>query len=387
MENAENAIKRRLFMKTAKKILAGILSLTLALSIVACGASGGDAKSGDAEKIDVVVTSFYIYDWVRNVIGEDNENIDLKLLVDSGVDFHSYQPTTGDIAEIISADLFIYNGGHSDEWVNDLLADPVNEELITLNLMDSIEDRLVMEETIEGMQDDGHDHTEDEHDHAEDEHDHAEDEHDHAEDEHDHAEDEHDHTEDEHDHTEDEHDHVHADEHIWLSLLNAIELVANIEDVISDIDSANAETYESNAASYISELETLEAEYVKVVEDARNDTILVADRFPFRYLIEDYDLNYYAAFSGCSAETEASFETMAFLTDKVETEINLNRVIILEGSPDDLATTIIDNTTERSGEILVMNSLQSVTSDQLEEGLTYLSVMDENLGALMTVLL
>ncbi len=341
----------------------------------------------NAEPLKIVTTTFPIYDWVRNIVG-DSENIEVSILIDNGVDLHSYQATSQDVAEIANADMFVYNGGDSDVWVEEVLASQDMQNIQVVNLMDELGDGVKMEEYVEGMQESehAHDHEEDEHDHAEeDEHDHAEeDEHDHAEDEHDHAE------EDEHDHAEDEHDHDeeatgHADEHIWLSLRNAQNLCEALVEEIRAIDPTNATMYSDNAEKYIAELGDLDTIFENELSALENDILMVVDRFPFRYLVDDYDISYYAAFPGCSAETEASFETVVFLSEKI-TELTLGKVVILENSSEDIASTIIQTSGQQNVEIVTLNSMQSITAEQIESGVTYMSIMDTNLVALKNAL-
>ncbi|MBQ8136912.1 MAG: zinc ABC transporter substrate-binding protein, partial [Clostridia bacterium] len=262
-----------------KKLLAAIAALMLLLTCLVTPASLAE------EKISVVTTIFPIYDWVREVAGDQLSNIDMTLLLDNGVDLHSYQPTAQDILKISTADLFIYVGGESDEWVETVLATAMNPDMRTINLVEAMGDDIKAEEIVEGM----------EHEHKE----------------------------------EDEHEHEHgeeADEHVWLSLRNAQKLVQVIANALGAINTANAGIYQANAAAYIEKLAALDAEYQAAVDRAAFKTVLFGDRFPFRYLVDDYGLSYYAAFSGCSAESEASFQTIVFLAQKVD-ELGLPAVL------------------------------------------------------------
>ena len=369
-----------------KKILAFMLSLMLLIGLVPCT---GFAES---KPVTVVTTIFPIYDWARQIIGE-NENTNLVLLLDNDVDLHSYQPSAQDIMTISTADLFIYVGGESDEWVEDVLESAMNPELVSISLTEAMGEDLKLEEIVEGME---HEHDHDhEHDHEEDEehdHDHDEDEgHDHEEEEHDHDED-HDHEEEhdeDHDHDEEhDHDHEHEeeyDEHVWLSLRNARKLTAAIAKALAGIDAANADAVLANAADYDAKLQELDARYAEVVENASLKTVLFADRFPFRYLTDDYGLTYFAAFTGCSAESEASFATIAFLAGKAD-ELNLPAVLTIEGGNYKIADTVIATAKKADRKVLTMNSMQSVTAEDVENGMTYLSMMEENLTALKEAL-
>ena len=200
----------------------------------------------------------------------------------------------------------------------------------------------------------------------------------------------HEHEEDEkhdHEHEEgEEHDHEHeSDEHVWLSLRNTQVLVSAIADSLGVVDSANADTYQTNAAAYNEKLSALDAEYAAAVDAASVKTVLFGDRFPFRYLVDDYGLNYYAAFAGCSAETEASFETILFLAEKVN-ELDLSSVLTIESSDGKIADTIIQSTNDKDQQVLVLDSMQSTTSEDVRDGAAYLSIMENNLEVLKEAL-
>ena len=352
------------------------------------------------EKFKITTTVFPVYDWTKNIVGDESPNVDIEMLMNSGIDLHSYQPTAEDIVNINSSDVFIYVGGVSDGWVEDVLAQSTNEDLVTINLMEVLGDRVLSDDLIPGMQESehGHEHEiEEEHDHkheAEEEHNHnheheAEEDHNHeheheAEEDHDNEhEDGHDHeheAEEDHNH---EHEHVHPDEHIWLSLENASIITKEISQVLSQ-ETGN-EVYLQNATQYITELDELDEQYEMQLEKADTKTLLFGDRFAFRYLVEDYDLDYYGAFSGCSAETEASFETITFLSKKVD-ELGLEAVIELESSGHEIAQTIVNNTKNKDQEVLTLDSLQSITQKEIEEGTTYMSVMKSNLEVLVDAL-
>ncbi len=190
---------------------------------------------------------------------------------------------------------------------------------------------------------------------------------------------------------EEEHDHDHDeegpeyDEHVWLSLKNASVLVQSISDALGKIDPDNADKYSSNASAYNEKLDELDSKYQAAISDAPVNTVLFGDRFPFRYLTDDYGLDYYAAFVGCSAETEASFETITFLAKKLD-ELGLKAVLTIEGSDHRIAETIIQNTNEKNQQILTMDSMQSTTSKDVAGGSTYLSIMEKNLSVLTEAL-
>ena len=325
-----------------KNIVTLALVLTLAVSsLVACGSvknSHLQSSSNEDVKYEIVCTIFPIYDWVKNIVG-DNDNVNVTLLLDQGTDIHSFQPTTADIALISDADMFIYVGGESDEWAEDAASEAVNKKQIAVNLMEILDDEVVEEEIKEGMQAEEEDSKEDE---------------------------------------------VEYDEHVWLSLKNAQTIVSQLTDKISEMDEANQETYVQNSAMYMSQLASLDAQYQAVINIASQNTLLFADRFPFRYLVEDYNLDYYAAFVGCSAETEASFETIAFLAEKLK-ELGLSKVLIIENSDGKIADTVIEQS-GTSATKAVLNSMQSVTADDVKDGITYISIMQDNLEVLKEAL-
>ncbi|MBR3082672.1 MAG: zinc ABC transporter substrate-binding protein [Clostridiales bacterium] len=342
-----------------KKILALMLAAFMAVgSMTACSSAAGKATK-DNKKIKIVTTIFPEYDWVMNVLGDKASDADVTMLLDKGVDLHSFKPSAEDILKVSTCDLFVYVGGESDKWVEGALKEATNKNMITINLMNVLGDSVKEEEIVEGMQgEDDHDHDHDEdHDHDGD-HDH------------------------EHEH---EHDEVEYDEHVWLSLRNASALVKSISEALQKIDAANAETYKKNAETYTGKLSALDADYKKAVEGASNKTVLFGDRFPFRYMTDDYGLKYYAAFVGCSAESEASFETIVFLSKKVD-ELSLPAVLTIEGKDHRIAKTIVDNTQKKDQKILSLDSMQSTTMEDVKNGASYLKIMESNLSVLKEAL-
>lgn len=333
------------------RILAlGITGVLAASMLSGCGTSLASSNTGDNTenaKYSVVASTFPSYDWVKELT-EGTENFDITYLASSGVDLHSYQASATDIAEIGTSDLFIYVGGESDGWAEDALDTATNANLISINMMDELSDSIVEEEVVEGME-------------AEEESEEADTE------------------------SADEAEEVEYDEHVWLSLKNAQTLVSSISDALQQIDPEEADTIAANAQSYLASLQDLDNQYQETVDAASTKTVLFGDRFPFRYLVDDYGLDYYAAFVGCSAESEASFETITFLADKVDS-LGLNTILTIENSDQKIAETIRDNTASQDQEILVMDSLQSVSQDQIDEGKTYLDTMTSNLDVLKAAL-
>ncbi len=347
-----------------KKITALLLAL-----FVLVGALAGCGKQNDTNKTDklsIVTTIFPEYDWVREILGDKADNAEITMLLDNGVDLHSYQPTADDIVKISDCDLFIYVGGESDGWVEDALRNAANRNMKVINLLEVLGDSVKTEEIVEGMQEE-HEH-EDAHAHDDaEEHEHEDAE-------------EHEHEDaEEHEHEEE------ADEHVWLSLKNAKMLVRVISKALQELDPNNKDIYAANADAYVKKLSALDADYQAAVDAASNKTILFGDRFPFRYLVDDYGLRYYAAFVGCSAETEAGFETISFLAKRVD-EWKLPCVLTIEGAQHKIAETIVRNTTAKNQKVLTMDSMQSTTTQDVKNGTTYLSVMEKNLSVLKEAL-
>ena len=335
-----------------KKFISVLLITVMALmSFSACengGAGTSDrTESGtddSAKKIKVVTTIFPEYDWVRQIAGDRTSDMNTIMLLDNGVDLHSYQPTADDIANISDCDLFIYVGGESDAWVDDALKNAVNKDMKVIDLLDVLGNSIKEEEVVEGMQ-----------------------------------------AEEEEPEEGGEEEGSEYDEHVWLSLRNAEALCKAIEEDLAKIDPNSAEVYQKNNEAYTEKLSALDKKYRSVVDASANKTLLFGDRFPFRYLVDDYGLKYYAAFVGCSAETEASFATVKFLAEKVD-ELGLKNVMTIEKSDQKIAKTIIENTKSKDRNILTLDSMQSVTSDDVKNGTTYLSIMESNLEVLKEAL-
>ena len=353
-------------------------SATSSTSNKSTASTTSENKTDDAnKKLSVVCTIFPEYDWIRELVGDKKDNYEITYLLDKGVDLHSYQPTAEDIAKIANCDLFVYVGGESDGWVKDALKESKNDKMQVVNLLETLGTNVKEEEVVEGMQEeDEHDHDHGKKEDADHDHEDADHEHEHKED----ADHDHDHEEDGH-----HHDEVEYDEHVWLSLRNATSLVNELAVRLQTIDPENKDYYASTAASYTAKLGDLDSRYLAAVKKAKNKTVLFGDRFPFRYLVDDYGLKYYAAFVGCSAETEASFETVAFLAKKAD-ELKLNNVLVIENSDQKIAKKIVETTKAKDQKIVEMNSMQSVTADQITDGATYLGIMEANLKALEAAL-
>ncbi len=350
-------------MKKSIRFASWLAAAAMALNLTACQSAPASSQQADAmnstqQPLRIVTTIFPEYDWVRNILGDKADEVELTLLMKDGVDLHSFQPTAADMMTIANADLLIHVGGISDEWVQDALENQGNPNRQVLALTQVLGDAVKNEEVVEGMEEHDHDHHHEEEAHAH---------------------------EEEHGHEEEHHEHEELDEHVWLSLKNAQVLCQAITDALCQLDSENAAQYQANAAAYTEKLQALDGEYAQMVSTAQRGTLLFADRFPFRYLVDDYGLNYYAAFVGCSAETEASFATVAFLAEKTD-ELNLGTVLTIDNAQHKIADTVIASTKSQNQQILSMNSMQAVTSQQMDEGASYLGIMEQNLEVLRQAL-
>ncbi len=324
-----------------KKFFLICVNLWLLLSLAGCREKSASQAQPKAGQITVLATVFPAYDWAKNIAGESS-TLSVDLLLKDGVDLHSYQPSAADIVKISTADIFIYVGGESDEWVENALKNAANDKMIVINLMQALKGFVKEEEVIEGMQAEP-DHEHDGHDH-------------------------------EHEHEEE----LEYDEHVWLSLNNAIAATNEIAKAIMEKDEANSSVYMTNLVSYISKLSELKAEYTS---SFGGKTIIVCDRFPFRYLVDEFGIKYYAAFAGCSAESEASFETIAFLAKKLG-ELKSQAVFVTESSDQKIARTVVSSSSVKDCKIIVLDSLQSTTLKQALKGKNYLDTMRANLESL-----
>lgn len=321
-----------------KKIVSAASAAVLSLSAFASCSGQNTADDG---RLSVVCTVFPCYDWTRQIVG-DTENVDITYLLDDGSDLHSFQPTADDMIKISDCDVFVYIGGESDEWVEKALENARNKDMKVVKLMDSLSEFLTEEEHKEGMEE-GHDHEGEEHHHED----------------------------------------TAYDEHIWLSLNNAQFCVADISAALSQADSVNSQVYSDNSNAYNTELQLLDRS-LHMMFDGQPQTLIFGDQFPFLYFTKDYGLDYYAAFSGCSADIEASFETITFLSEKVD-ELDADTIFAIEYSDCTIAEAVVANTAEKSQNIAVLDSIQSVSQTQIDGGYTYLSAMQENYDVLKEV--
>lgn len=314
-----------------KRVLSLALAFVMFFSLAACSGAARRAR------VQIVTTSFPLYDWTRNIVG-DTEGVEITWLMDSGVDPHSFQPTTKDLVFVSDCDVFVYVGGESEAWADDAVSSMKNENALVVKLLDGLQEAALAEEDVPG---------------AEPEH--------------------------------EEEEEGALDEHIWMSLRAAQRCVDLICDALCEADSANDDLYRMNADDYKARLAALDQAYTEAAASSELHTILVADRFPFRYLAEDYDLNYFAAFAGCSAETEASFQTVLGLSQKAD-ELGLPVILVTENSTGDIADAVSEGS-QSEPVIRTLDSLQSVTAEIADGGVTYLSVMESNLEVLKEALL
>jgi len=339
----ENTRIRKRFYVLIVLILC-VIFLISALLLSGCG------KPATTEKISVVCTIFPQYDWVCQILGEKREGMDVTMLLENRIDMHNYQPSVDDIIRISTCDLFIHVGGESDNWVDDALKSATNKDMVVINLLNALGDAAKTEVIAEGMEFDDSESEDYPYEY-----------------------------EGDGEKTPD------YDEHVWLSLRNALIFCPIIADALSSLDADNATVYRSNLSAYLDELSAMDSAFQSAINAAPIKTMLVGDRFPFRYLADDYSLNYYAAFAGCSAETEASFDTIIFLA-RIADELNLRNIIVTESSDRKIARTIIGNTKGGDQQILVLDSMQSVTTSDAQSGITYISIMESNLNTLVEAL-
>ncbi len=319
-------------MKIIQKLLTFAFAIVLGIGVAfTFSACNNNTQYG---KKSIICTVYPSYDWTMQILGEQKDDYNVNFIT-NGTELHSFSPTPAQIVEIATADMFIYVGGESDAWVEKTLKNAVNKNMVVINLLDVLGDNAKLEEFKEGMQPE-----------------------------------------------DDDGEVAEYDEHVWLSLKNAKIFVNEIAAQLGKLDETNKDIFLQNATLYNQELEKLDVQYANEVNNASTKTILVADRFPFRYLVEDYNLNYYAAFVGCSSETRATPQTITFLSNKID-ELNLKSIIILENSDSEIANTVKNSTQDKNQQILVLNSIQSTT---LKHNITYLQLMINNLQVLKQAL-
>ena len=308
-----------------KKLLNMFLCLAVIFSFTACGQPNNLL---DDDKPTIVCTGFAQYDWIKNILGEKVKDWNLIRINDKGTDMHSYQPSAEDMILISQCDLLVYTGGNSEHWIEEFVTAPGYEATVYALLNE--ENGILIEED--------HHHEHDGHNHETEE----------------------------------------FDEHIWLSPKRAVEFCMEITDLISSIDKSNSDVYEENSSAYIEKLKTLDEAYSDALGGKKENTVIFADRFPFRYMAQDYNFTWHAAFPGCSAETEASFETITHLSEELK-ESGVSRLFITETGKRDLADSIIAGSGISNIDVVAVNSMQSIGKDERS---TYIEIMEENLEKL-----
>ncbi len=303
-----------------------VLILIAALACAFSGCKVNNQATDNSGKVNIVCTVFPVYDWVNKIVGENSDKFNITLLA-SGGDLHSYQPSAADIAAIHTCDLFVYVGGETDKWAEKIVA---TQKLNALSLLEINKGALL---------DAWHEHS--------------------------------------HDH--DGEDLAVYDEHVWLSLRLAQQTVSSLCDEMCNFDAADADIYKKNTYEYCEKLKALDEEFARTVKESENKSVVFADRFPFIYMTTDYGVECYAAFPGCSSDTNAGFEVVAHLAEKVK-ELKKNTLLVLENSNQEVAASIINASGMKNVEIAVMNSLQAIGADDAESN-DYISIMEENLDA------
>lgn len=372
----ENKFSRK--KEFLRKSVVFIVTISMILGMAGCGKT---TEKEDNYRLKIVTSLFPYYDMARAVIG-DVKGIDLKMTVTPGQDSHSFEPTPSDVIQMENADVLIYNGGSLETWIDTLLDSLNNKNQIQMKMMDYVD--VLNEEIVEGMDTRFEEHDHDEHSHKDDNHNkekHKEDSHSEEK----HKEDNHseDSSNDSEFHNEDsEEEHEETDEHIWTSPVNEIIMTEKICETLSKALPEEKENFQKNAESYISQLKELDNEFRTIVENAKINEIIFADKFPLQYFAKEYGLKYYAAFPGCGSDMEPSAKTIGFLVDKIK-EDNIKAVFYLELSSHIVADAI---ETDTGAKPLQFNSCHNITQKQFDSGVTYVDLMKENVNNLKIAL-
>lgn len=316
-----------------------------------CGCSVDKASSEQekgADNIRIVCTAFPEYDWVMNLLGDAKEHFDVTLLIQNNADIHNYQPSAQDVITMKEADLFLYIGGESDAWVQDLLVSDGTLSEHAISLLEMLGDQVLTQELIHEMLHEGSEHVHD-HEHAH------------------------------------EHEDTLPDEHVWLSLENAKTICKYLSERLILLAPEHEKTISDNTVKYMEELRVLGEEYASMIAESAGAPLIFGDRFPFGYLAWEYDLVCRAAYTGCNAEVEVGFDTIISLAEQVDI-LQASYVLVIDGSDRELAKTIIRTAKTENIEILELNSMQSVSLEDIQGGATYLGIMRENLAVLQKAL-
>lgn len=339
-----------------KKVILIIIVILIVLGSSFVIFKYAETKKRDTNKIQIVTSNFASYDFLRAIVG-NNDNVELVFLLGPGKDAHSYEPTAQDLVAIQNADLFVYVGGEMEQWADKVLESIDTKKTKVICIADSVD-------TIEEKEVDG---AEDEHEH---ERDHADD---------------HDH---DHEEEEEEHHHEHEegafDEHIWTSPSNAIKMVNSLEKAMEEIDNKNAKTYRENADKYIAQIKEVDNQIKQIVDNKVRDRLIFADKMPMQYFIEYYDLKVTAAFSGCSTESEPSAKTIAYLQKKAKEE-KTPVILYIELNPGRVAKTIAEEV-GNGCEAMQIQTLHNVSLDDFNKGETWVSLMTRNIEVLRKAL-
>ena len=379
----ENKFSRK--TEFLRKSVVFIVTISMILGMTGCGKT---TEKEDNYRLKIVTSLFPYYDMARAIIG-DVKKIDLQMTVTPGQDSHSFEPTPSDVIQMENADVLIYNGGSLETWIDTLLDSLNNKKQIQMKMMDYVD--VLNEEIVEGMDTRFEEHDHDEHSHKEDNHNkenHKEDSHSedsYNQEEGSHSEDslkheEHSHDSEVSDHEEESHNET--DEHIWTSPVNEIIMTEKICETLSKALPEEKENFQKNAENYISQLKELDNEFRTIVENAKTNEIIFADKFPLQYFAKEYGLKYYAAFPGCGSDMEPSAKTIAFLVDKIK-EDNIKAVFYLELSSHIVADAI---ETDTGAKPLQFNSCHNITQKQFDSGVTYVDLMKENVNNLKIAL-
>lgn len=338
-----------------KKVVSFILVTFLGFSLFGCS---------EIENVDIIALTFPVYDWVSEIMVDVDTDLTYDVLIDTGVDTHSFTPTNSDVLKIINAKVIIIYSLESEAWVGELVKSK-NTDVQIIELLDYMDELLIH----------GHLDTSDHDDYEFDDSYFDEDAHD--------SDNTEDNSEENTEDNSDEHDCDHTyDEHVWLSVKSSISLVQEIKDIIVELDKDNESLYETNTNSYIEKLKILEQSYSNFFTNATSQGLIFADRFPFIYLMNDYNMDYYAAFDGCSADTVASASTIAALVNYT-IKLEVNYIYTIEGRTHSVPETILSEIAKKdstySVEILLLNSMQAVTRSEINEGFKYITIMEQNL--------
>lgn len=323
--------------------------------LTGCGSTKKEEQE-KSNKLKIVATDYAPYDFARQVAGDA---ADVSMLLSPGEEAHSFEPTPRDMIKIRQCDVFVYTGGESEEWVTDILKD-LDTKITVVKLMDCVD--LYEEESVEGMESDGHDHShegETAEEHAAHAHEADEDDHDHA------------------DGEEPEYD-----EHVWTAPANAIKITKALGKAFAKADPSKKAVYDTNTEGYVAQLNELDQAFWDVVNHAKRKTLIFGDRFPLRYFVEEYGLRYYAAFPGCASDTEPSAKTVVFLIDKVKEE-KIPVVFHVEFSNESMADTICEDTGAKK---LQFNACHNISKEQFKKGVSYLDLMWDNVEVLKEAL-